>query len=337
MSEGGRMQRREFITLVGGAAALAPFAVRAQQPERVRVIGMLMNAEPTDPELQRRVSGLREGLKALGWIEGKNLRIEARWGVGDADRVQTYARELAQLAPEVIFTNGTPSTAAVKRETSSIPVVFAIVADPVGDGFVASLSRPAGNITGFSSFDSDIGGKWAELLKEIAPGVTRAALLFNPRTVPGGGTGLMRPVFDAAARKLGMTPQAMPVGSAADIERSLTDYAGAAAGLVVMPDGFLLVNTELVIRLANELRLPTVYPFRQFVGRGGLISYGVDSVDLNWRAATYVDRVLKGANPADLPIQTPTKFELAINLKTAKALGLTIPLPLQAAADEVIE
>jgi len=331
------MQRREFITLAGGAAALAPFAVRAQQPERVRVIGMLMNAEPTDPEIQRRVTGLREGLKALGWIEGKNLYIEARWGAGDADGVRTYARELVQLAPEVIFTNGTPSTAAVKRETSSIPVVFAIVADPVGDGFVASLSRPAGNITGFSSFDSDIGGKWAELLKEIAPGVTRAALLFNPRTVPGGGTGLMRPVFDAAARKLGVTPQAMPVGSAVDIERSLAAYAGAAAGLVVMPDGFLLVNTELVIRLANELRLPTVYPFRQFVGRGGLISYGVDSVDLNRRAATYLDRVLRGANPADLPIQTPTKFELAINLKTAKALGLTIPLPLQAAADEVVE
>ncbi len=316
--------------------ALLPRAARAQS-DRVRVIGMLMNAEAADPEIQRRAAGLREGLNALGWVEGKNLRIEARWGAGDADRVQALAKELVLLAPEVIVTNGTPSTAALKRATSSIPIVFAIVTDPVGDGFVASLSRPAGNITGFSSFDSDIGGKWAELLKEIAPGVTRAALLFNPRTVPGGGTGLMRPVFDAAARKLAIEPQAMPVQSAADIERSLKSYAGAGAGLVVMPDGFLLVNTALIVKLASELRLPTVYPFRQFVGRGGLISYGIDSTDLNRRAATYVDRVLKGANPADLPVQTPTKFELAINLKTAKALGITIPLPLQAAADDVIE
>lgn len=331
------MRRREFIVGLSGAA-LAPLTARAQQGERIRRVGTLLNADPADQEIRKRFDAFRRGLEALGWIEGKNLRIESRWGVGDADRVQTYAQELVRLAPDVLFSNGTPGTAALKRATSSIPIVFAIVADPVNDGFVASLPRPGGNITGFSSFDSEIGGKWVELLKDVAPNVKRAALLFNPKTVPGGGKGLMRPFFDAGARKLAVEPIPMPIESAAELERSLRDYAtGPNSGLIAMPDGFLGVNVKLVVRLANELRLPAIYPFRFYATNGGLLSYGIDSADLNFRAASYIDRILKGAIPADLPVQAPTKFELTINLKTAKALGLTIPLALQASADEVFE
>jgi putative ABC transport system substrate-binding protein len=236
----------------------------------------------------------------------ENIRIETRWSGGNPERVRSHARELIQLAPDVLVTNGTPSTAALKRETSSIPVVFAVITDPVGDGFAASLSRPGGNITGFSAYDSEMGGKWVQLLTEIAPNITRAAL--------------------------------MPVLETAGIEGSLASHAAHPnAGLIAMPDGFVLVNSALVIRLANELRLPAIYPFRFFAVDGGLMSYGVDTADLNRRAASYVDRILKGANPADLPIQTPTKFELVLNLKTAKALGLTIAPQLLARADEVIE
>ena len=218
------MRRREFITLAG-AAALAPHAAGAQQPERIRTIAVLMNAEESDPEIQRRFGAFRRGLNALGWIEGKNIRFETRWAVGDADRVQRYAHDLVALAPDVLYSTGTPSTAALKRATSNIPIVFAIVADPVSDGLVDSLSRPGGNVTGFSSFDSEFGGKWVELLKEVAPNVKRAALLFNPKTVPGGGKGLMRPFFDAGAKKLAIEPTPMPVESVADLERSLTAYA----------------------------------------------------------------------------------------------------------------
>ncbi len=304
----------------------------------MRRIAVLKSIAETDPEAQRRMEAFRKGLAVLGWVEGKNISINARWAGGNPDRVRAYAKELTQLAPEVIFTNGTPSTAAMKAETSIIPIVFAIVTDPVGDGFVTSLARPGTNITGFSSFDSEIGGKWIELLKHTAPGVTRAALLFNPRTTPGGGTGMMRSMFDAAARKMGIEPMTMSVESAADIERSIAAHAAQpGAGLVAMPDAYLLANSEQIVRLANERRLPTVYPFGHFAAIGGLMSYGVDGPDLNRRAAAYVDRILKGANPADLPIQTPTKFELKVNLKTAKMLGLTIPLPLQATADEVFE
>jgi putative ABC transport system substrate-binding protein len=331
------MKRREFIAGLGGAAAW-PFATLAQQPERMRQIAFLMNTVETDGETQRRLSAFRRGLNELGWIEGKNIRIETRWGGGNPERVRSHARELVQLAPDVLVTNGTPSTAALKRETSSIPVVFAVITDPVGDGFAASLSRPGGNITGFSAYDSEMGGKWVQLLKEIAPNVTRAALLFNPRTAPGGGTGLMRPFYDTAARTLAVELAPMPVLETAGIEGSLASHAAHPnAGLIAMPDGFVLVNSALVIRLANELRIPAIYPFRFFAVDGGLMSYGVDTADLNHRAASYVDRILKGANPADLPIQTPTKFELVLNLKTANALGLTITPQLLARADEVVE
>ena len=301
------MKRREFITLIGGAAALGPLAARAQQPERMRQIAFLMNTDEADGETQRRLSAFRKGLHELGWIEGKNIRIETRWGGGSPERVRAYAKELVQSAPDVLVTNGTPSTAALQRETSSIPIVFAVITDPVSDGFAASLSRPGGNITGFSAYDSEMGGKWMELLKEVAPGVTRATLLFNPRTAPGGGTGLMRPFFDAAARTLAVELVPMPILDPAGIERSLASHAAQPnAGLIAMPDGFVIVNSALVIRVANELRLPAIYPFRFFAANGGLMSYGVDTADLNHRAASYVDRVLKGANPADLPIHRPS-------------------------------
>ena len=332
------MRRRDFLGVLSGLAATWPLAARAQQPGRVRQIALLFNARETDAELQGRLYAFRTELGVLGWNEGQNLRIEIRWTDGIADRIEIHAQELVRLAPEAIFTNGTPTTAALKRATSTIPIVFAIVSDPVGDGFAASLARPGGNITGFSSFDSEVGGKWMELLKEIAPGVRRAALLFNPRTVPGGGTAMMRPFFDAAAHKLAVEPVPMPVESTADIERSLKSHAARPdAALMVMPDGYLLANAALIISLVNALRLPTVYPFRHYPVNDGLMSYGVDSIDLNRRAAAYVDRILKGANPAELPIQRPVKFDLVINLKTAKTLGLTVPPSLIARADEVIE
>jgi putative ABC transport system substrate-binding protein len=331
------MKRRQFLGLLGAAAAW-PQAARAQQPERMRHVAVLMNTAESDPDTQARLAALRRGLAMHGWVEGRNIRIEIRSGRGDAEAVRAHARDLAQSGAEVILTNGTPATTAIKRATSSIPVVFAMVTDPVGDGLVESLSRPGRNVTGFSAFESEIGGKWIELLREAVPGVERAALLFNPRTVPGGGTRLMRPHFDAAARALGIEPVAMPVESPDDIERALSAHAGRGrAGLVGMPDGFLFVNGERVVRLAGELRLPAIFPFRRFAELGALMTYGVDPGDLNLRAASYVDRILKGERPADLPVQAPTQYELVINMKTAKTLGIEIPPTLLARADEVIE
>jgi putative ABC transport system substrate-binding protein len=277
-------------------------------------------------------------MNTLGWVEGKNFRIEMRWGRGDRDLVQSLAQDLVRIASEVILSNGTPSTVALQRETSRIPIVFAQVTDPVGEGLVASLNRPGGNITGFSAYDSEMGGKWMELLKEIAPGVKRAALLFNPRTAPGGGTKLIWPHLESAARAMSVEPVSMPVASAADIERSLRSHASTSGGgLVVMPDGFMFLNSARVVELANELRIPAIYPFRLFATIGGLMTYGVDGGDLNLRAASYVDRILKGEKPSDLPVQAPTKYETVLNLKTARALGLTVPAALQVGADEVIE
>jgi putative ABC transport system substrate-binding protein len=331
------MNRRELLALLGGGAGW-PLTARAQQPERTRKVAILMYTEEGDPDTRRRVAAFRRGLNALGWIEGRNIEIEFRSGQGSDEAVRSHAGELIRSGLDVILTNGTPSTTAIKRATSSIPVVFAMVTDPVGDGLVETLSRPGHNVTGFAAFESEIGGKWIELLREAVPGVERAALLFNPRTVPGGGTRLMRPHFDAAARALGIEPIPMSVESVGDIERALTAHAGRGrAGLVGMPDGFLFVNAERVIRLASELRLPAIFPFRHFAELGALMTYGVDPADLNLRAASYVDRILKGERPADLPVQSPTQYELVINMKTSKALGLDVPPTLLARADEVIE
>jgi putative tryptophan/tyrosine transport system substrate-binding protein len=331
------VKRRDFVAL-GAAVALAPLAARAQQSERVRTIGILLNADETEIDAQQRLVAFRRGMNALGWVEGKNFRVEMRWGRGDRDLVQSHAQDLVRIAPEVILTNGTPSTVALQRETSKIPIVFAQVTDPAGEGLVTSLSRPGGNITGFSAYDSEMGGKWMELLKEIAPGVIRTALLFNPRTAPGGGTRLIWPFLETAARAMAVEPVSMPVASAADIERSLRSHGERpGAGLVVMPDGFMFLNSALVVEVVNAMRIPAIYPFRHFTNIGGLMTYGVDGADLNLRAASYVHRILRGEAPADLPVQAPTKYQTVINLKTARAQGISVPNALYVAADEVIE
>jgi putative ABC transport system substrate-binding protein len=330
------MRRREF--LIGGAAAAWPVVTHAQRSERPRRIAILVGPARADVESDRRLVGFREGLRSLGWIEGENIVVETRWGAGNPALIEESARDLVRWNPDVIFTNSTPVTRTFKQITATTPIVFAMVSDPVGDGFVASLSRPGGNVTGFSSFDSEIGGKWIELLHEVAPDVSRAALVFNPKTAPGGGTSFIRPFFDMAARKLNIQPIAAPVHSVAELEDAINRHAQVSkSGLVIMPDSFNVVNGATIIRLSRALRLPAIYPFRTFANNGGLASYGVDTADVNRRAASYVDRILKGALPADLPVQNPIKLELAINLQTAKALGLTIPSTLLARADEVIE
>jgi putative ABC transport system substrate-binding protein len=332
------MRRREFIARLTGAAAAWPAMARGQTPERLRQIAILVGPARTDVEADRRLRAFREGLRALGWTEGENIAIETRWGAGNPELIEQYASELVRWKPDLIFTNSTPVTRAFKRITTTIPIVFAAVSDPVGDGFVASLARPGGNITGFSNFDSEIGGKWVELLHEVAPEVRHAALVFNPKTAPGGGTAFIRPSFDTAARKLALQPIPVAVQSVAELEGALGSHARAGkVGLIIMPDSFNVANSATIIRLCRELRLPAIYPFRTFANSGGLASYGVDTADVNRRAASYVDRILKGTQPADLPIQNPTRLELAINLKTAQALGLTIPPTLLARADDVIE
>lgn len=331
------MRRRRFLGALTAAVTLTPLAVRAQQL-RMRTIGILFNAQETEVDAQRRLAAFRQGMDALGWVEGKNVRFELRWGLGNRDVVQSHAEELVRIAPDVVLTNGTPSTLALQRETSTVPIVFAQVTDPVGEGLVSGLSRPGGNITGFSAYESEIGGKWMELLREIAPGVTRAALLFNPRTAPGGGTKLIWPHLEIAARVMSIESVSMPVATVADIERSLDSHAARpGAGLIVMPDGFMFVHSERVVELVNSLRMPAIYPFRHFATLGGLMAYGVDGADLNLRAASYVDRILKGEKPSDLPVQAPIKYQSVINLKTARAQGLTVSATLQVSADEVID
>ena len=332
------MRRREFITLLGGAAAAWPVVARGQQAERTRRVAILVGPARTDVEADRRLVAFREGLRGLGWTEGENIVVETRWGAGNPELIEQYARELVQWNPDVIFTNSTPVTRAFKQITATIPIVFAAVSDPVGDGFVTSLARPGGNVTGFSNFDSEIGGKWVELLHEVAPEVSHVALVFNPKTAPGGGTTFIRPFFDMAARKLAIQPMPAPVQTVAELEDAITRHAQVGkSGLIIMPDSFTVVNSATIIRLSRELRLPAIFPFRSFATSGGLASYGVDTADVNRRAASYVDRILKGAQPADLPVQNPIKLELVLNLQSAKALGLTVPPSLLARADEVIE
>ncbi len=332
------MRRREFFAILGGAAVAWPVAARAQSQKRMRLIGRLAGAPESDKNAQRRFAAFKEGMQKLGWIEGQNVRYEVRWGAGNRDRIAAYAKELVQMVPDLLFTNGTPSTAALHEYTKTIPIVFAIVSDPVGDGFVASLSQPGGNVTGFITFYPEMVGKWLETLQEIAPQIKRTALMFNPRTAPFARLDYLRPLFEQAARHLAIEPIMSPVHDVAEIKTSIDSMARTPGGsLLIMPDGFTLAHRSLIIERTASHRLPAMYPFGIFASDGGLIAYGVDMVDLNRRAVNYVDRILKGAKAADLPVQAPTTFELSINLKTAKALGLTIPPTLLFQANKVIQ
>jgi ABC-type uncharacterized transport system substrate-binding protein len=329
------MKRREFIALLGGAAAW-PLAARAQQPGGMRHIGVLQGLAENDPEAQARTAAFRQELEALGWTEGRNIRIDYRFAGGSAARVQAYAAELVNSAPDLIVAHSSPVVAALKQATSTIPIVIAVVNDPLGQGFVTSLARPGGNITGFAFVEFTMVGKWLELLKEMAPGVRRVALIFNPQTAPYYAIYLRK--FGAVPTTLAAELAAAPVRDEAEVEAAIAGIAREpAGGLIAAADPFTRTHRALIMRLAQHHRLPTVYGFRQFVAEGGLMSYGPDTVDIVRRSASYVDRILKGAAPADLPIQQPTKFELAINLKTAKSLGLDVPLFLQQRADDVIE
>jgi ABC-type uncharacterized transport system substrate-binding protein len=326
--------RRAFISLLGGAVAAWPLAARGQQPERMRRIGILMPLTADDPYDQARLAAFLQGLQEAGWSVGRNLRIDTRWG-GNFDRIRRSAMELVALAPDVILTIGTNSAVALQQASRTVPVVFTAVTDPAGGGLVESLARPGGNMTGFAMLGFVTGAKWLELLKEIAPGVRRAAIL---RDTSSAGVGTFAAI-QAVAPSLGL--DAIPVGfaqDAGDIERAITAFARSAnGGLIVVPNNTTIVHRKLIIALAAKLHLPAVYGYRLFVTEGGLICYGPDIVDQCRRAASYADRILKGEQAANLPVQEPTKFELVINLKTAKALGLEIPPMLLARADEVIE
>jgi putative ABC transport system substrate-binding protein len=330
------MKRREFIAGLGGAAAWS-LAARAQQPDRVRRIGVLMGTVENNPEAKAQLSGFTQGLGELGWTDGRNLRMDVRWAAGSLDLMRMFAKELVDLQPDVILANGTPVTAALQRETRTIPIVFVSPSDPVGAGFVASLPRPGGNLTGFIDMEAAMAGKWLELLTEIAPTVKRAAIMFNPDTAPGGGSYFLS-AFEAAARSLKMAPIAAPVHSDAEIEAAITSLGREpGGGLIVMADGFMNVHRAPIILLTARNNVPAVYPLSVFAKDGGLLSYGADTLDMFRRSASYVDRILRGTNPAELPVQLPTKFETVVNLKTAKALGLTVPQSILLRADEVIE
>jgi putative ABC transport system substrate-binding protein len=328
------MKRREFITLLGGVAAW-PLAARAQQPEQMRRIGVLTNLVADDPEAQARVGAFLQGLQELGWAVGRNMRIEYRWGAGDADRTRGYAAELVALAPDVILTSGASALAPLLQATRSVPVVFAQVPDPVGAGFVNSLARPGGNTTGFITYEYGLSGKWLELLTQIAPSVTRAAVIRDPAVSAGTG---QWGAIQAVAPSVRVLVSPVNVRDAGEIERDVAAFAhGSNSGLIVTASALAIRHRNLIVTLAARHRLPAVYYQRGFVTGGGLISYGPDFIDQYRRAAGYVDRILKGEKPADLPVQAPTKYELVINLKTAKTLGLTVPDALLARADEVIE
>jgi putative tryptophan/tyrosine transport system substrate-binding protein len=327
--------RREFITLLGAAAAW-PLAARARQNDRIKRIGVLVGAATEhDPESEARLAAFRTGLKELGWFEGRNVRIDYRFASGDADRIRTYVTELVKSAPDLIVANSSPVVAELKRATSTIPIVFAVVNDPVNQGLVTSLARPGGNITGFTLIEFEIIGKWLELLKEMAPRISRVKLLFNPVTAPFYVNWLRE---HGAVSVASIELEPAPVHDQAEIEATMTTLAREpGAGLITAADVFTVANRSLIIGLAERYRLPAMYQFRQFAAEGGLMSYGPDTADIFRRAAAYVDRILKGVNPADLPVQQPTKFQLVLNLKTAKALGLDVPMQLQQRADEVIE
>ena len=330
------MQRREFITLIGGATAAWPIAARAQQPDRVRRIGVLFGSAADDPEHQARFAAFLQGLAQLGWADGRNMRIDTRWATTNPDEIRRQAAELVALAPDVILAaTGTATVAPLLQATRIVPIVFALIIDPVGAGFVASLAQPGGNATGFTLFEYGMSGKWLELLKEVAPGVTRAAVLRDPAIASGIG---QFATAQAVAPSLGLELSPVDVRDAREIERAVTAFARSGnGGLVVTASALATRYRELIITLAARHNLPAIYSGRWFVADGGLLSYGPDYIDQFRRAAGYVDRILKGEKPADMPVQAPTKYELVINLKTAKALGVDVPANLLARAAEVIE
>jgi putative ABC transport system substrate-binding protein len=330
------MRRREFIALFGGTIVTWPLVGHAQQSERVRRIGVLNSLREDDPEGQQRVALLRQGLKELGWIEGRNIKVDYRWAGGDAAQAEANAGELVSQKPDVIVANSTMSLAAVRNETSTIPIVFVAVADPIGQGFVSSFAHPGGNITGFTSFEFALGAKWLELIKEISPELGRISFIFNPEAGPFAEKFVQS--IEPLAHSLGVRLTVTPTRDAGEIDRALVEASGEPkGGLIVSPDAFTNANRGLIISLAARYRLPAIYAFRFLAVDGGLLSYGHEFNEAWRRAPTYVDKILKGANPADLPIEQPTKFELVINLKTAKVLGLTIPPQLLDRADELIE
>jgi putative tryptophan/tyrosine transport system substrate-binding protein len=329
------VKRREFITLIGGAAAW-PLAAHAQQAAGTRRVGVLMNLSEKDLEAQRLVTAFREGLAQLGWIDGGNLRMDYRWASGDVGRIRTLAKELVELSPDIIVGYATPSVVALQQETRSIPIVFLSVTDPVGQGLVASLANPGGNITGFAVFEFSLGAKWMEALKQIVPGLRRVTTIFNPKTAPYYA--LYVRAIEKAASSYAVEPIVVEVHDDAEIERAISTLAGEPdGGLIVMPDSFNMVHRRTIIEVVDRYRLPAMYYFPFFAADGGLISYGPDEIDMFRRTAGYVDRILKGAKVGDLPVQQPTNFRLVINLKTAKALGIDVPASLLARADEVIE
>jgi putative ABC transport system substrate-binding protein len=328
------IKRREFITFLGGAAAW-PLAARAQQGDRVRRIGALMGFDENDPVWKPYLSVFIQALADLGWTVGRNMRMDLRWGAGDINRIRALAQELVGLQPDILVTNTTPATAALQRVTRTVPIVFANVAEPVASGIVARLDRPSGNITGFATWEASMGGKWLELLSEIAPGLKRAAIMFNPDTAPVSS---FMSSFETAARSLKVTPITTPVHSDVEIETAIIALGREpGGGVVLIPDAFMNVHRASFISAAARNNVPAVYASSATARDGGLLSYGPDQVDIFRRAASYVDRILRGAKPGDLPVQLPTKFEMAVNLRTAKALGLAVPPSILLRATEVIE
>jgi len=331
-----KIARRKFISALSGITVAWPLAARAQQGDRVRRVGVLENRAADDPEGKARLALFQQGLEELGWTDGRNVRIDYRWAAADADRSRTYAAELVALAPDVILASASASVAALLQTTRTVPIVFANVIDPVGAGFVAKLARPGGNATGFTLFEYSLSGKWLELFKEIAPNLTRIAILRDPALA--AGIGQYAVIQAMAPPSFGVELSPIDVRDAGEIERDVAAFARESnGGLIVTASSGAIARRELIIMLAARHRLPAVYPFRYYVTEGGLISYGPDPTDQFRRAAGYVDRILKGEKAADLPVQAPTKYELAINLKTARALGLTVPPSLLARADQVIE
>jgi putative ABC transport system substrate-binding protein len=329
------MRRRDFIRAIAGSSVAWPLVTEAQQSQKMRRLSVLMSTAADDQESMARYTAFLQGLQELGWTDGRNVRIDVRWGAGDAERMRKYAAELVALAPDVIMASGSISLGSLIKATRTVPIVFALIADPVGAGFVKSLSRPGGNVTGFMAFEYSLSGKWVELLKEIAPSVQRVAVLRNPDLVADIG---QFAVIQSVAASFRVEPSPIDVRDASEIEDAVAAFAQSAnGGLIVPGDPSTQAHRDLIIALANRYKLPATYPSRFFAKDGGLVSFGPNFIDEFKSAASYVDRILKGEKPADLPVQAPTKYELVINLKTAKALGITIPQPALARADEVIE